>query len=366
MLFAQKSLFSKSLLGLGLSISLYCSIASTPVLSTIAYDKAFNIPLEGKASWIGERFQGKKTASGELFDMNDLTASHATLPFGTMVKVTSTKTKKSVVVRINNRSEIDSGRIIDLSKRAAEQIGLIEEGVGIVNLAVISSAANKSTNNNVSITPAPTKSVPTTNKPSSTETSVATKFQIQYGSFFDLDNAVEFRDALKKKGIETELETAKGNDRTVYRVNSSQKFNSRTDAKTALTALAPQEGAIVPVKAESNATSTTSSKPSATTKASNVSASTPKTGSPSPTVNKDGKTYEYGIQFGAFEAMNNAKELQNKLLVDKGIRTIVHQFPDDEKKLYRVLTNRPFGSREESDKFLKDNNVPGVILTFMK
>lgn len=90
--------------------------------------------LRGKASWIGERFQGKKTSSGEQFDMNDLTASHATLSYGTMVKVTSDKTGKSVKVRINNRLEIDSGRIIDLSKRAAEQIGLVEEGVGYVTL----------------------------------------------------------------------------------------------------------------------------------------------------------------------------------------------------------------------------------------
>jgi rare lipoprotein A len=83
---------------------------------------------EGVASWYGKQFQGKKTASGERFDMNDLTAAHRTLPFGSKIRVTSLSTHKSVVVRINDRGPFARGRIIDLSYEAARRIGLIEKG----------------------------------------------------------------------------------------------------------------------------------------------------------------------------------------------------------------------------------------------
>ncbi|MDX1920179.1 MAG: septal ring lytic transglycosylase RlpA family protein, partial [Candidatus Caenarcaniphilales bacterium] len=200
-------------------------------------------PSEGKASWIGERFQGKKTSSGELFDMNDLTASHATLPYGSKLKITSKKTGKSVVVRVNNRSEIDNGRVIDLSKRAAEQIGLIEEGVGIVKVELVSQAATpKITENKNS-----TLNTQTSPQATASATAVSGKYVIQYASFFDLDNAVEFRDELKKKNIDSTIEAGKGSDgKSVYRVNSITQYNSRVEAKNALATIAPQQGIIIP------------------------------------------------------------------------------------------------------------------------
>lgn len=316
---------------------------------------------EGKASWIGERFQGKKTSSGELFDMNDLTASHATLPYGSKVKVTSKKTGKSVVVRVNNRSEIDNGRLIDLSKRAAEQIGLIEEGVGLVKVETVSSASapkvaeNKNSSLNIKTSASPSAS------PVVSSTPVASKYVIQYASFFDLDNAVEFRDALKKKGLDSNIEAGKSNDgRTVYRVNSIGQYNSKVEAKNALNAISPQEGFIMPVTSEAPSKATVSQPtPSNTAKPTTT-----------PPVNKastvTSKTYEFGIQFGAFGTQANAKDMQNKLLVEKGIKTIIHQFPDDDKKLHRVLTNRAFTSRAEAENFLQQNTTQGVILTFVK
>ena len=315
-----------------------------------------DIVKEGKASWIGERFQGKKTASGELFDLNDLTGSHATLPFGSKVKVTSKRTGKSVVVRINNRSEIDNGRVIDVSRRAAEQIGLIEEGVGLVSLDVVQLASSYSpVNTSVNKDPAQTLPVSNTNKVDSIDND-GVKYQIQFASFFDLENAVEFKNELKKKNIETTLESAMGSSgKTIYRVNSSQKYLSKEQAKEALSAYAPQEGLVLPFKDASTASSNSTNLKQAKAGVNENKATPIKS-----------TVYEYGAQFGAFETVNNAQEMQSKLLTEKGIKTIIHQFPDDDKRLYRVLTNRPFVSKEEAEKFLNQHKLQGIILTFVK
>lgn len=89
----------------------------------------------GKASWYGPRFHGKRTASGEVFNTNSMTAAHKSLPFGTRVKVTSRKTGKSVVVRINDRGPFVRGRIIDLSKASAKALGMA--GLSEVTLSLL-------------------------------------------------------------------------------------------------------------------------------------------------------------------------------------------------------------------------------------
>lgn len=82
----------------------------------------------GKASWYGPGFHGKRTASGERFDMNDLTAAHRTLPFGTLVRVRNVQNGLEVVVRINDRGPHIRDRIIDLSKAAAATLDLLQAG----------------------------------------------------------------------------------------------------------------------------------------------------------------------------------------------------------------------------------------------
>lgn len=89
----------------------------------------------GKASWYGRIFQHHQTASGEPYDMNDLTAAHRTLPMGSWVKVTDLKTDRSVVVRINDRGPVARNRIIDLSYSAAKILGM--RGVDRVRLDVL-------------------------------------------------------------------------------------------------------------------------------------------------------------------------------------------------------------------------------------
>ena len=91
---------------------------------------------QGEASWYGPGFAGKLTANGEIFDPSLLTAAHPSLPFDTRVRVTLASTGRSVVVRINDRGPFAKGRIIDLSRAAAEQIGLLAIGVGEVELTL--------------------------------------------------------------------------------------------------------------------------------------------------------------------------------------------------------------------------------------
>ena len=91
----------------------------------------------GIASWYAEGFHGRRTASGEIYNSNDLTAAHPTLPMPTVVKVTRLDNGRSVVVRINDRGPFVPGRIIDLSKRAAEELDMLRVGVARVRVQVL-------------------------------------------------------------------------------------------------------------------------------------------------------------------------------------------------------------------------------------
>ena len=94
-------------------------------------------PLQtGKASWYGGRWHGRLTANGERYNQNTMTAAHKTLRFGTKVRVTNLWTKKSCIVRVNNRGPYVKGRVIDLSVAAAKEIGSYWSGVVPVKLEV--------------------------------------------------------------------------------------------------------------------------------------------------------------------------------------------------------------------------------------
>jgi rare lipoprotein A len=97
----------------------------------------------GTASWYGPQHHGKKTASGERFDMDALTAAHASYAFGTRVRVTLLATGRSVEVRINDRFPNYKGRVIDLSRAAAREIGLMRRGTGRVRVEVIGWSASR-------------------------------------------------------------------------------------------------------------------------------------------------------------------------------------------------------------------------------
>jgi rare lipoprotein A len=94
--------------------------------------------MSGMASWYGPGFDGNHSASGEIFNANDLTAAHLSLPFGTLVRVVNMDNNQSVVVRINDRGPYIHDRVIDISTAAADVIGLISSGVAPVRLEVLS------------------------------------------------------------------------------------------------------------------------------------------------------------------------------------------------------------------------------------
>ncbi|WP_051533965.1 septal ring lytic transglycosylase RlpA family protein [Desulfitibacter alkalitolerans] len=94
--------------------------------------------VNGIASWYGGKFHGRRTSSGEVFNQHEFTAAHRTLPFGTLVNVTFMDTGKSIQVRINDRGPYVQDRIIDLSRAAAEAIGLRPHGLGEVRIEVLS------------------------------------------------------------------------------------------------------------------------------------------------------------------------------------------------------------------------------------
>ena len=89
------------------------------------------------ASYYGAKHQGKRTANGERFNMNSMTAAHRQLPFGTRVKVTNLNNNRSCVVRINDRGPHTRGRLIDVSRAAAEQLGMLRSGTARVRIQAL-------------------------------------------------------------------------------------------------------------------------------------------------------------------------------------------------------------------------------------
>jgi rare lipoprotein A len=107
-------------------------VNTVPVMARNA--RAYEV---GTASWYGDDFEGKPTASGEPYNMYDLTAAHPTLPLGTFVKVTNLHNRRAVVVRINDRGPVVPGRIIDVSYSAAKVLKFQAQGVQRVRLDVV-------------------------------------------------------------------------------------------------------------------------------------------------------------------------------------------------------------------------------------
>jgi rare lipoprotein A len=91
----------------------------------------------GVASWYGEDFQGNPTASGEIFDMNGLTAASRDLPLGTKLRVTNLRNNRSLVLKVNDRGPFIHGRFLDVSKGAAERLGFMRAGLALVETEVV-------------------------------------------------------------------------------------------------------------------------------------------------------------------------------------------------------------------------------------
>ena len=107
-------------------------------LTAVASNSVSKFKQTGLASWYGRQFHGRKTASGETFDMNGLTAAHRSLPLNCYVKVTNKTNGKSVVVKVNDRGPFHGNRVMDLSYGAAKQLGITAKGVGNVAIERVS------------------------------------------------------------------------------------------------------------------------------------------------------------------------------------------------------------------------------------
>ena len=149
----------------------------------------------GNASWYGGKFQGRPTANGEIFDTNMFTAAHRTLPFGTRVKVTNLRNGKSTIVRINDRGPFIQGRIIDLSKAAAEAIGMIDTGTAPVRVEVVEAEAEQAATEQAEANPEISKY------------ELTERFTIQVGSFSMTQNALSLRKRLESHGFPAAFES---------------------------------------------------------------------------------------------------------------------------------------------------------------
>jgi len=126
-----------------LSVTLLVSCASSPRYRSVPAEReTSSVPGTGKvystgvASYYGKQFHGRKTASGEIYDMYAMTAAHRTLPFGTILEVENTKNGRKIIVKINDRGPFIPGRILDLSKGAAQKLGMLVDGTAVVKLRV--------------------------------------------------------------------------------------------------------------------------------------------------------------------------------------------------------------------------------------
>ena len=160
----------------------------------------------GIASWYGTKFHGKRTSSGETYDMYAMTAAHKTLPLPTYVEVINLENNKSVVVRVNDRGPFHENRIIDLSYAAASKLGILSNGTGLVEIRAINPSTYAS-NKRV-----PIRTVALDNKP-------ITEFYIQVGAFSELMNAENLRVKLASIGNSLiKINQAVVDNKLLYRV----------------------------------------------------------------------------------------------------------------------------------------------------
>ena len=171
------------------------SSASSYVALGVRYhvlDSAEGYLERGLASWYGPKFHGRKTSSGEVFDMHQVSAAHKTLPLFTWVKVTHLETGQSITVRVNDRGPFVEGRIIDLSHQAALALGITDEGVAPVEVRAIRG-------------------------PDTMPRSVEPQF-LQLGAFAIRSNAEAFVQELRRQGLVRLSVRTRQRDTTLHRV----------------------------------------------------------------------------------------------------------------------------------------------------
>ena len=180
---------------------------------------------EGIASFYADKFEGRTTANGEKYRHSKMTAAHKTLLFGTMVKVTNLENGKSVVVRINDRGPFVQGRIIDLSKSAAEKLGYVNQGLAKVKLEIVDHAGSDDSRGQIS-------SVPQSSTGSSgkiyykvhADEFSPSGYGVQIGSYEEMSNLIKLIDGIGSKyGDDVTVRVTNLNGKKVYQVIVGQE-----------------------------------------------------------------------------------------------------------------------------------------------
>ena len=162
-----------------------------------ALPPAIGEPEVGLASWYGKPYHGRPTSSGEIYDMNTMTAAHRTLPFQTWVRVTNLENQRVTTVRITDRGPFIEGRIIDLSRAAAEAIGMLGPGTALVRLEVVQSAPG--------------------------EPGARALYSVQVGAFLVEENAVRLQARLVERYGDVFVQTYDAPDGRYYRLRVGRK-----------------------------------------------------------------------------------------------------------------------------------------------
>jgi rare lipoprotein A len=183
-----------------------CAVAPARVRLPAAPAPQSRATQTGIASWYGPGFHGEATASGIVYNQNDLTAAHQTLPLGTRVMVTNVNNGRSVEVLINDRGPFAKGRIIDLSHAAAQSLDMIVPGTAPVRIEVIEAPYNIQ------------------------YIRASLDYTLQLGSFSQLENAQQLRDRLQQSHSEVTIVPLQSSNGTYYRVQLGI-YTSRTAAE---------------------------------------------------------------------------------------------------------------------------------------
>lgn len=184
----------------------------------------------GLASWYGKEFDGLPTASGETFRPEKVSAAHRTLPLGTIVDVTNEKNGRSVRVKVNDRGPFVAGRIVDLSKAAAAEIGSVGDGVVPVTLRVVTAGDNSRIRAKSDEPPVPTPAnTAVKGEPSApTARPAAAGWAVQAGAFGSQENAVKLRERLAARYPSPWIEDVSGLKRVKF-----GPYASRAEAEAA-------------------------------------------------------------------------------------------------------------------------------------
>ncbi len=156
-----------------------------------------NYKARGIASWYGKRYHGRKTASGEVYDMYSMTAAHTVLPLPSYVKVTNVSNGRSVIVRVNDRGPFKHGREIDLSYAAAYKLRLIEQGSGEVEVEAITPSQFNKQPNNIQIAPSSSAGNASSIIKNNDDTVTSNQYYIQAGAFSNETNAANLLQKIK-------------------------------------------------------------------------------------------------------------------------------------------------------------------------